>query len=257
MSWFAQDDFRMTPTLTLSYGIRHEFQTNLEDKNNFAPRFGIAWSPFKDRKTTFRGGGGIFYSRYSDNLYANILRYDVNKYVTIVINNPSYPDPFTGDPNLTVQNTLKRIQADDLAAPYVMNFNGSIERQLPKGLIGSVTYNFTRGVHQFRSRNINTPDHSQVSGLTRRRAICSCSSPVHRRSTMDCYSDSTAVSVGGSRFLATIAFPGRRMIQMARLQRRPTTTTCEVSGAALVVIAGTSHLSAATLLCRGISGWHQ
>lgn len=163
MSWFAQDDFRVTPTLTLSYGVRHEFQTNLEDHNNFAPRLGIAWSPFKDRKTTIRAGGGIFYSRYSDNLYANILRYDVNQYLTLVINNPSYPDPFAGDPNLTIQNTLKRIQADDLAAPYIINFNGSVERQLPKGLIGSVTYNFTRGIHQFRSRNINTPD--PVTGI--------------------------------------------------------------------------------------------
>ena len=163
MSWFVQDDFRIKPTLTVSFGLRHEFQTNLSDKNNFAPRFGIAWLPFKDRKTTIRAGGGIFYSRYSSGLYSNILRYDQNQYVSLVINNPSYPDPFAGDPNLTIQNTVKRIEDSGLTAPYIINFNTSVERQLPKGLIGSVTYNFTRGVHQFRSRNINTPD--PITGL--------------------------------------------------------------------------------------------
>jgi len=157
MSWFAQDDFRIRPALTLSLGLRHEFQTHLADKNNFAPRVSLAWSPFKDRKTTFRAGGGLFYSRLTANLNQSILRYDGDRQQSFIINNPRYPDPFEGNPQLTPQNTIKRILDDDIKAPYVLNFNASVERQLPKGLIGSFTYIFTRGVHQFRSRNINAP----------------------------------------------------------------------------------------------------
>ena len=47
MGWFAQDDWRVSPQLTLSYGVRHEFQTHLQDKLNFAPRLGIAYQPGK------------------------------------------------------------------------------------------------------------------------------------------------------------------------------------------------------------------
>ena len=57
MGWFAQDDWRVSNQLTLSYGLRHEFQTNLQDKLNFAPRVGVAWSD-KKRTSTFRFGGG-------------------------------------------------------------------------------------------------------------------------------------------------------------------------------------------------------
>ena len=75
-SWFVQDDIRLSQSLTVSAGLRHEFQNHLKDKINFAPRFGVAWSPFRNRKTTVRTGGGIFFDRLTGNLYENTLRYD-------------------------------------------------------------------------------------------------------------------------------------------------------------------------------------
>jgi hypothetical protein len=39
----------------------------------------------------------------------------------------------------------------------VINFNAVVEQQLPKGFVGSLTTIYTRGVHQFRARNINAP----------------------------------------------------------------------------------------------------
>lgn len=157
MAWFLQDDFRVSQNFTLSVGVRHEFQTNFDDKINFAPRVSIAWSPFKDRKTSIRAGGGLFYSRFTDNLYATILRLNGNRQTSIVINNPGFPDPFAGNPQLQVQNTIVRVLDPNLKAPYVANFNVSVERQLPRGLMSSVTYIHTSGIHQFRSRNINAP----------------------------------------------------------------------------------------------------
>ncbi|MFN0120134.1 MAG: TonB-dependent receptor domain-containing protein [Blastocatellia bacterium] len=154
---FVQDDWRLRRNFTLSLGLRQEFQSQLGDKSNFAPRIGIAWSPFKDGKTMLRLGGGIFYSRLSSNLYANTLRYNGATQESIIIRNPLYPDPFAGDPLVSVGQTLRRVLDPALRAPYTINFSASVERQLPRGWVTTATYLYTRGVHQFRARNINAP----------------------------------------------------------------------------------------------------
>lgn len=156
-AWFLQDDIRLRQNLTLSVGLRHEFQSHLDDKHNFAPRLGIAWAPFKDRKATIRAGGGIFFGRLGGSLYENVLRFDGVTEQSIVIRNPLWPDPFAGNPVIDPTRTIERTLDPNLKTPYVINFMGSIEHQLPRGWVGSVTYIYTRGVHQFRSRNINAP----------------------------------------------------------------------------------------------------
>ena len=40
---FANDDWRVRPNLTFSYGLRYEAQTNIGDHGDFSPRIGIAW----------------------------------------------------------------------------------------------------------------------------------------------------------------------------------------------------------------------
>lgn len=169
-SWFIQDDWRMNQNLTLSFGVRHEFQQHLQDRFNFAPRFGVAWSPFRDRKTTFRFGGGIFFNRLSPNTYATALRYNGVTQESLTIPRAAFRcldpdalrtietcDPFAGNPNIRLSNTIVRIIDPDLTTPYTITLSNSVERQLPKNLTGTFTYAFTRGVHQFRSRNINAP----------------------------------------------------------------------------------------------------
>ncbi len=154
---FIQDDWRVKPNLTLSLGLRHEFQSQLGDANNFAPRIGLAWSPGKSRTTTVRIGGGIFYSRLTDNLYSNVLRYDGTRQQSFIINNPNWPNALAEDATISTARTIRRVLDSQLAAPYSVNFNASVERQLPLGFIATTTYMFNRGIHQFRSRNINAP----------------------------------------------------------------------------------------------------
>lgn len=156
-SWFVQDDYRMRQNLTLSLGLRHEFQGHLPASFNLGPRFSVAWSPDKERKTTLRTGGGIFFNRLTTNLYEATLRYDGVTQQGIVIRNPPWPDPFAGDPVIEVRNTVKRVLDPALQAPYIINFTTSVEHQFPQKIAVSVTHIYTRGVHFFRSRNINAP----------------------------------------------------------------------------------------------------
>ena len=64
--FYVQDSWKARPNLTLDMGLRYELDTRLKplrtDKNNIAPRFGFAWDPWSDGKTSVRGGYGIFYS---------------------------------------------------------------------------------------------------------------------------------------------------------------------------------------------------
>ncbi|MGA8597984.1 MAG: TonB-dependent receptor [Bryobacteraceae bacterium] len=103
---FAQDIWKVWPNLTLSYGLRYQFNgvpferngelSNLfqnpagfspftfsligsgatknlynNDPLNFEPRFGFSWDPFSKGKTAIRAGYGIFHDRIFGNLFEN------------------------------------------------------------------------------------------------------------------------------------------------------------------------------------------
>ncbi len=107
---YVQDDFKITPRLTLNLGLRYEvitpladinqFMANVDltrptdgkptiyiggqsgypagltitDRNNFAPRFGFAYRPFEKAETVIRGGYGIFYGADDGNTHFNHVR---------------------------------------------------------------------------------------------------------------------------------------------------------------------------------------
>ncbi len=60
---FFNDEFKPWSNITVSAGIRYERETAVSDSNNFGPRFGVAWDPFKSGKGVIRFGTGIFYNR--------------------------------------------------------------------------------------------------------------------------------------------------------------------------------------------------
>jgi hypothetical protein len=61
--FFAQDEWRARPNLVLSLGLRHDDETIIRDRNNFAPRVAAAYDPLGTGKTVIRFGAGIFYNR--------------------------------------------------------------------------------------------------------------------------------------------------------------------------------------------------
>lgn len=197
--FYWQDDWRVRPNLTLSYGVRYENQTNISSKFNFAPRLGFAWSPgaansTKPPKTVIRGGGGIFYNRFGEGqtLQAdrfngvNELQYVVAEPISKNLSAPTQADldlasarpvynvlnifpTVPTQAQLTLfpasQQTIWRV-APNLQAPAMYLAGVQVERQLPKNITAYVGVYTIRIQHAFRARDINAPLPATITTAT-------------------------------------------------------------------------------------------
>ncbi|PYP84258.1 MAG: hypothetical protein DMF61_20390 [Blastocatellia bacterium AA13] len=161
MAWFAQDDWKLSRRVTLSYGLRHEFQTHLQDKLNFAPRVGIAWQADAKGRSTIRAGGGVFYSRLDNGITLDAVRLDGAHQRQLLIPSPAFfpnvPVSVSSQDGVFERFSTLRIKAADLNAPYSIIGTVGYDRQLPKNMFMSVGYTWQRGVHLLRSRDLNAP----------------------------------------------------------------------------------------------------
>ncbi|HEX8291736.1 MAG TPA: TonB-dependent receptor [Pyrinomonadaceae bacterium] len=181
-AFFAQDDVRVTPKLTLNLGLRYDYEalacppvTNPDplllnngvntgncprDKNNLAPRAGFSYAP--DEKTVFRGGFGLFYARtpaivlgtaHSQN-GINVTGVNLNaaQLNTLGLH---YPNILSAVPSVGSANPNLFYFAPDYVQPYVEQGRLGVERELARGLSLSATYLFYKGVHLTRTRDVN------------------------------------------------------------------------------------------------------
>jgi hypothetical protein len=160
---YAQDDWRVRPNFTLSYGLRFETQNQIHDHADWAPRVSLAWGLGRGNnpspKTVLRAGFGIFYDRFSYNLIEQAERLNGITQQQSILTNPVI-DSVTVPPALgtaaQISPTTYRI-SPTLHAPMTMQSAASIERQLTKSATLAVTYLNSRGEHQLFLRNINAP----------------------------------------------------------------------------------------------------
>ncbi len=155
---YVQDDWKVRPNITLSGGLRFETQNGIHDHADWAPRLGFAWGlgggGKNAPKTVLRGGVGLFYDRFTEDLILNAARLNgVTQQEYVVPDPTTYPNP----PPLTATTQAIYQINSGLHAPYIMQTAFSLERQLTRIANLTVTYLNARGVHQFLSLNVNAP----------------------------------------------------------------------------------------------------
>jgi len=157
---FVQDSWRATPTLSLNAGLRWEGQNDIHDWKDFAPRFGLAWMPGgKHGKTVIRLGAGIFYERFPGPQVLQTLRFNGQTQQQFVLNNPSFYPQVPSTASLQAMRLPQTIDslAPSLRSPYLMQTSLGVEREMPFGMMLSLSYIGTRGRHLLVSRNITAP----------------------------------------------------------------------------------------------------
>ena len=152
---YIQDDYRARKDLTISAGVRQEYQSHVGGLH-VGPRGGFAWSPFKSGKTTLRGGAGIFFDWFDAQNYEQTVQLDGTHQQIETIVQPGYPIATAG--GLAVALPSGRMQlAAALAQPMLIQTTIGVEQTLPKEIRLNAMYIRRRGTDGFRGINVNAP----------------------------------------------------------------------------------------------------
>lgn len=202
---FVQDDFRLTPRLTLNLGARYEFAStpnevngkianlrNITDpqvtvggdffntsKRGISPRIGFAYDVFGNGKTAIRGGYGIYYEQplfssyrqaaYGTLPFVNTVRVDGSRITSLPASQALF------DPRTSTDLPLTESLVFNLKSMYTQQYNLNIQQEM-YGTVFTVAYVGSRGVNLLGQGDINTaiptilPDGRQffAAGSTRR-----------------------------------------------------------------------------------------
>ncbi|MDT5061685.1 MAG: hypothetical protein QOH63_2144 [Acidobacteriota bacterium] len=203
-AFFAQDDWRATPKLTLNLGVRYELDTDVKnvsrtdelnplilpflrgtrgrDTNNFGPRFGFNYSP-DDGRTSIHGGYGIYYDRVTLELQSLERGLDGRALpIAVRAGNVFFLDPMTGRfPPFapTISNPFTgfilpgagasgiNIIDNDLQNPMVQQSNIGIQREFFRDFVLRADYLHNFGTHFIIGRTVGVVNNPVVGGPDR------------------------------------------------------------------------------------------
>lgn len=161
---FAGDTWRAKRNLTVDYGLRYEWQTNLHDGRDLAPRLGLAWAPrfgqgASPPRTVIRAGFGVFYQRFDIVDVLTARRYNGVDQQSFVITNPDFFPSIPPIADLARSGSQQAVEelSAKLRAPYLIESAAGAERQLPAHTTVALTYVNSHGLHQFLTNDINAP----------------------------------------------------------------------------------------------------
>ena len=177
-NFFVQDEYRVSRSLTLNMGLRYELiaypdldpeaplelsRTVNRDTNNFAPRFGFAWSPFADNKTVVRGGYGIYYDTPNLGLFLNGSILNGRRIRSFAIpgtdpNAPVFPNLLSAnDANFASTAPNVNAFAPDLKTMYAHQATMQIERELSRATSLNLQYQWMSTRQGLYSLDANLP----------------------------------------------------------------------------------------------------
>jgi hypothetical protein len=161
-NFFVQDDFRVSPKLTVNLGLRYEYeklpepqipnslapQTNQfpSDKNNFGPRFGFAYDLMGDGKTSIRGGYGIYYGRIINSTISNAITNTGSAqgqlqftFLPATAGAPLYPNVVASAPTSTTRPDIVYFSSH-MANPQIHQADLVFEREIAKNTVASASF---------------------------------------------------------------------------------------------------------------------
>ncbi len=177
-SFFAQDQFRATPRLTLNYGLRYDLQVLPQpkqcnpafaatchipySKNNVSPRLGFAYALDHKGGTVVRGSFGLFYIQedlldVSEAFASN----GVTRPFLVVVgpkfgnSNPlvTYPNSLTAFPSGAGGTPSIVVFSPNFRSPYVEQANAAVEHQFGSQTALSVGYVYSHGLRLLGNSN--------------------------------------------------------------------------------------------------------
>ncbi len=187
-NWYAQDDWEPAESLTVSLGLRYEYNKPaydeddrftqfdlasarlvapgstalgragyLSDRNNLAPRIGIAWNPAES--LVLRAAYGVYYEvnilEANSGLYFNPPYFDLRLFFPSPVSLPTLADPFPGG-GYTPPASVNALQPDSRTG-YAQHWNAGFERGLPGRVVLRASYIGSKGSKLLRRRNLNQP----------------------------------------------------------------------------------------------------
>lgn len=193
-NFFLNDSFRVTNRLTITAGLRYEYNSPpvdaedranvydiasgslipvgtggvprsgfVADKNNFAPRVGFAWTLGEVQTTVVRAGFGVYYDQSplapGEALYFNSPYFDNNIFFSI----PGLPltlgNPFPTFFPFPLPDSALAIQRD-LRTAYMQHWNLNVQRDFGGNSILELAYVGSKGTKLLTARDINQPQPS-------------------------------------------------------------------------------------------------
>ncbi len=153
---FVMDQIQATPRLTITPGLRYDFQNTLPGtRNAFQPKLAVAYVLDQKHAMVVRTGGGVYMRRVGVNIGQQYARYhDAAERSLLLTSNVCYPcDPA----RLAAQPPNLFEYAPNIKAPFQGYFGLSVEREVTKKSMLTVGYEGYRGWHALRSIDINAP----------------------------------------------------------------------------------------------------